>query len=102
MQVASLGEYLDTRRAQIDGALARFLPSAPHCPSGLNVAMRYSLDAGGKRLRPILTLAAAEAVTAGAGHSDQAIAVALPDGWRVTGRGPVTRKCCRSLCSTYL
>jgi geranylgeranyl diphosphate synthase, type II len=74
---ASLGEYLDTRRAQVDAALARFLPGAPHCPPGLGAAMRYSLDAGGKRLRPILTLAAAEAV-AGASAAGHAIAAALP------------------------
>jgi geranylgeranyl diphosphate synthase type II len=75
MQVASLAEYLDARRAQIDRALTRFLPSAPNCPPGLEAAMRYSLDAGGKRLRPILALAAAEAVSA---NSDQAVAAALP------------------------
>ena len=78
MPGASLSEYLGARRAQVDEALVRFLPVAPACPPGLHEAMRYSLDAGGKRLRPILALAAAEAIagsTASAGH---AIAVALP------------------------
>ena len=75
---ASLAEYLDTRRDQIDAALMRFLPAAPHCPPGLDAAMRYSLDAGGKRLRPILTLAAAEAVAGTSGNSEQAISAALP------------------------
>jgi geranylgeranyl diphosphate synthase type II len=78
MPVASLAGYLDTRRAQIDVALARFLPTAPHCPPGLEAAMRYSLDAGGKRLRPVLTLAAAEAVAGSAVGAEQAIAAALP------------------------
>ncbi len=77
MAVASLAEYLDTRRAQIDAALMRFLPAAPHCPAGLDTAMRYSLAAGGKRLRPLLALAAAEAV-AGPSGSEQAISAALP------------------------
>jgi geranylgeranyl diphosphate synthase type II len=58
----TLAEYLDVRRLEIDEALARFLPGPPDCPPLLHDAMRYSLDAGGKRLRPILTLAAAEAV----------------------------------------
>lgn len=78
MQVASLAEYLDTRRSQIDAALARFLPAAPQCPPGLSAAMRYSLDAGGKRLRPILTLAAAEAVAGVSASTEHAIAAALP------------------------
>lgn len=78
MPVASLGEYLDARRAQIDEALRRFLPDVPDCPSGLSVAMRYSLDAGGKRLRPILVLAAAEAVGGSSESIDIAVAHALP------------------------
>lgn len=78
MPVASLGEYLDVRRTQIDAALARFLPDPPHSPPGLSAAMRYSLHAGGKRLRPILTLAAAEAVAGASAGVEQAIIVALP------------------------
>jgi geranylgeranyl diphosphate synthase, type II len=78
MQVASLAEYLDTRRAQIDAALTRFLPAPPQCPPVLEAAMRYSLDAGGKRLRPILALAAAEAVAGASGNAEEAIAAALP------------------------
>jgi geranylgeranyl diphosphate synthase, type II len=78
MPVASLGEYLDVRRTQIDAALARFLPDPSHCPPALSAAMRYSLDAGGKRLRPILTLAAAEAVAGASAGVEQAIVVALP------------------------
>ena len=70
-------EYLGARRARIDEALARFLPPPPHCPPPLYGAMRYSLDAGGKRLRPLLTLAAAETVASGS-SIDDAIAAALP------------------------
>jgi len=45
----------------IDRALDRFLPKANTQPPTIHQAMRYSLFAGGKRLRPILCLAAAEA-----------------------------------------
>jgi geranylgeranyl diphosphate synthase, type II len=55
--------WLDARRQEIDRALERFLPSAPLCPPRVAEAMRYSVFAGGKRLRPTLTLAAAEATS---------------------------------------
>ena len=57
-----LSEYLDARRAEIDAALAAALPTAPECPAPLADAMKYSVTAGGKRLRPILCLASCEAV----------------------------------------
>jgi geranylgeranyl diphosphate synthase type II len=72
-----LADYIVARRAQIDEALTRFLPSPPVFPRVLYDAMRYSLDAGGKRLRPILTLAAAEAV-APPSTAAHAIELALP------------------------
>ncbi len=56
-----LRPYLDARIALIDRALNGFLPKAAAKPPTLHKAMRYSLFAGGKRLRPVLTLAAAEA-----------------------------------------
>jgi len=56
-----LDEYLAERSALVDRALGRYLPKAAVKPATLHKAMRYSLFAGGKRLRPILTLAAAEA-----------------------------------------
>jgi len=46
----------------VDAALRSILPSPPHCPPVIAAAMRYSLDAGGKRLRPVLCLAGADAV----------------------------------------
>ena len=58
----SFREYLHDRRAEIETALATVLPAPPECPSAVADAMRYSLTAGGKRLRPILCLASAEAV----------------------------------------
>jgi geranylgeranyl diphosphate synthase type II len=58
----SFDEYIRLRRAEVDAALAAFLPRAPECPAVVADAMRYSVTAGGKRLRPILCLASAEAV----------------------------------------
>jgi geranylgeranyl diphosphate synthase type II len=57
----NLKKYLRTRQKEIDRALDRYLPKANTKPVTLHKAMRYSLFAGGKRLRPILCLAAAEA-----------------------------------------
>src|SRR6266513_1704482 len=56
----NLKKYLQTRQKEIDRALDRYLPKASTKPATLHKAMRYSLFAGGKRLRPILCLAAAE------------------------------------------
>jgi geranylgeranyl diphosphate synthase type II len=55
-------EYIDARRAEVEQALASILPPMPHCPPVVYDAMAYSLLAGGKRLRPILCLASADAV----------------------------------------
>jgi len=58
-----LAEYLTERRALVEAALlARAEQRWAGVPARLSEAMRYSLFAGGKRLRPILALAAAEAV----------------------------------------
>jgi geranylgeranyl pyrophosphate synthase len=58
---ATFAEFLDAARADVDAALNRRLPGPPVCPAIVAEAMRYSVFAGGKRLRPILTLAAADA-----------------------------------------
>ena len=55
-------EYLNSRRAEIEAALADALPDPPGCPAVVADAMRYSVTAGGKRLRPVLCLASADAV----------------------------------------
>jgi len=57
----TLKDYFAARSAAVDSALDRFLPAAETKPATIHQAMRYSLFAGGKRLRPILCLAAAEA-----------------------------------------
>lgn len=46
----------------IDNYLDKQLPEVPVPPSSLHESMRYSLFAGGKRLRPVLVMAAAEAI----------------------------------------
>jgi geranylgeranyl diphosphate synthase, type II len=63
--VTDLAAFLAGARAQIDEALNRYLPVPPACPAIVSDAMRYSVFAGGKRLRPVLTLAAADAVARG-------------------------------------
>jgi geranylgeranyl diphosphate synthase type II len=70
---SSFSEYLQARRAEIEAALVAALPTAPDCPAVVADAMRYSVTAGGKRLRPILCLAAAEAV---GGHRSLAMPAA--------------------------
>ena len=58
----SISEYIDARRRDVEAALADILPAPPDCPPVVYEAMRYSLLAGGKRLRPVLCLASADAV----------------------------------------
>ena len=58
----TLSEYLAQRRAEIDAALEATLPRPPGSPAIFAGAMRYSVMAGGKRLRPVLCLASADAV----------------------------------------
>jgi geranylgeranyl diphosphate synthase type II len=70
----SLAGFLTSARARVDAALERYLPSPPVCPAIVADAMRYSVFAGGKRLRPMLTLAAASAVDA----RDAMVEAALP------------------------
>ncbi|MEI7912209.1 MAG: polyprenyl synthetase family protein [Verrucomicrobiota bacterium] len=56
-----LKPYLAARVAEVDAALDALLPPAKRRPVTLHAAMRYTVFAGGKRLRPVLCLAAAEA-----------------------------------------
>ena len=62
MAAATLAEFIDENRKRVDAALDRWLPKPPICPQVVSEAMRYSVFAGGKRLRPVLTLAAADAI----------------------------------------
>jgi geranylgeranyl diphosphate synthase type II len=54
--------YLDTNAGLVNAFLDRYLPEETRSPQTLHRAMRYSLFSGGKRIRPILTIAGAEAV----------------------------------------
>jgi geranylgeranyl diphosphate synthase type II len=64
-----LKQTLDQGQHVIDAALERLLPSAQQRPQSIHEAMRHSVFAGGKRLRPILCMEAA-----------RMIAGKLPDG----------------------
>ena len=74
-----LETWLASRRQAVDAALERALPAAGEAPGGIREAMRYSVFAGGKRLRPLLVLASAEAVGGRAGvDEDTAVRLAMP------------------------
>jgi geranylgeranyl diphosphate synthase type II len=60
-QAFDLQSFLASRTAAVNTALGRFLPPATAKPATIHKAMRYSLFAGGKRIRPALCLAAAAA-----------------------------------------
>jgi geranylgeranyl diphosphate synthase type II len=76
---SDLATWLTTRREQVEAALARFLPRPPETPETLAGAVAYSLLAGGKRLRPLLVLAAAEATAESLGDRlEAAHQLALP------------------------
>jgi len=57
-----LQPYLKERIRLVESALDRYLPGIERLPASLHEAMRYSVFAGGKRIRPILMLAACETV----------------------------------------
>jgi len=56
----TITEYFKQKSAQVDLWLDRLLPNEQEPPAEIHQAMRYSIFAGGKRLRPILTLATGE------------------------------------------
>jgi geranylgeranyl pyrophosphate synthase len=62
VRAESLRAFIEQARLRVDRALDAWLPAPPACPPIVSEAMRYSVFAGGKRLRPILTLATADAV----------------------------------------
>lgn len=74
----NLREYLNKQRKRVDAALEKWVPPASTPPATIHRAMRYSLFAGGKRIRPLLAIAAAEAVSDdAAGIEDAACALEL-------------------------
>ncbi|NGZ12039.1 MAG: polyprenyl synthetase family protein [Nitrospira sp. LK70] len=60
----NIAEYLEQKRVEVDRFLDQAAPPAVLPPTTLHEGLRYSLMAGGKRIRPILTIAAAEAIGA--------------------------------------
>ena len=82
---AALAAWLDSRRRTVEAALDRYapapgaVPADRQAPPRIAEAMRYSLLAGGKRLRPLMALAAAEAVAERQGAPPgTAVTAALP------------------------
>jgi geranylgeranyl diphosphate synthase, type II len=59
----NLREYLSEQQTLVDCELDRLVPAESVAPATIHRAMRYSLFAGGKRIRPLLCLAAADAVS---------------------------------------
>ncbi|MEO5922664.1 MAG: polyprenyl synthetase family protein [Bryobacteraceae bacterium] len=59
----TLGDYIAFQQKRVDTALDKWVPEESQNPSIIHKAMRYSLFAGGKRVRPLLAIAAADAVS---------------------------------------
>ncbi|MDZ4801969.1 MAG: farnesyl diphosphate synthase [Bryobacteraceae bacterium] len=69
----TLNDYLHDTTQRVDAALHRWVPAESVEPLNIHKAMRYSLFAGGKRIRPVLCISAAEAIASGiAGLEDAA------------------------------
>jgi geranylgeranyl diphosphate synthase, type II len=64
-----LNDTLEAGRTLADAALERLLPAASRHPGSIHSAMRHSVFAGGKRLRPILCM-----------EAGRMVAGSLPDG----------------------
>jgi geranylgeranyl diphosphate synthase, type II len=59
----TLAEYMAAQQKAVDAVLGRWVPPKDQNPVTIHSAMRYSLFAGGKRIRPLLAIAAAQAVS---------------------------------------
>jgi geranylgeranyl diphosphate synthase, type II len=59
----TLAEYMAAQQKSVDAALDHWVPPEDESPATIHAAMRYSLFAGGKRIRPLLAIAAAQAVS---------------------------------------
>ena len=60
-QMKAFDTYLKERAKLVEKNLSKFINKIPNSPKILTDAMDYSLQAGGKRVRPILAMATAEA-----------------------------------------
>ncbi|MGB0259616.1 MAG: polyprenyl synthetase family protein, partial [Coraliomargarita sp.] len=68
-------EKLATYQQRVEQGIDQLLPNAQTRPSNLHAAMRYSMEAGGKRLRPVLLIAASELFPAQADPVAAAVAI---------------------------
>jgi len=93
---AGFSAYLEARRSEIEDAITQALPRPPACPPLVAEAIRYSLEAGGKRLRPVLTLAAAEAI-----RSAQALELSPADSLAEARRLAMPAACALEFIHTY-
>lgn len=73
----NLEQYMASRQALVDEALGRWVPQESVGPETIHQAMRYSLFAGGKRIRPLLCIASAEVVSGGETPGVENAAIAL-------------------------
>jgi len=69
-------KYIEVKRKLIDKALDRYLPASNEKPRIIHRAMRYAVFPGGKRIRPIFTIAGFEAC-GGKGNSIMPVACAI-------------------------
>lgn len=69
--------YIDIQRERVEEALARMLPPAGGRPAVLHEAMRHAVLPGGKRIRPVMTLAASEAAPTPEGDPEAALNAAV-------------------------
>ncbi len=72
-EAIDIQEYLSEKRELIDRLLDEFIPPAIQTPRSLHQAMRYSVMAGGKRIRPILAMAAFEYCNGNETRTDRSI-----------------------------
>ncbi|HUC90847.1 MAG TPA: farnesyl diphosphate synthase [Paenibacillus sp.] len=75
-EATTIRDYIAGAAAAVENALQSALPAGWDVPARLREAMMYSLNAGGKRLRPVLVLAAAEAVKGDPDDAEAAMPIA--------------------------
>jgi len=71
----ALKEKLATYQKRVERGIEQLLPTASTRPERLHAAMRYSMEAGGKRIRPVLMIAASELFPAQADPLAAAVAI---------------------------
>jgi geranylgeranyl diphosphate synthase type II len=73
----SLAEHLLLEQKRVEAAMDRLAPAESAAPTTIHQAVRYSLFAGGKRIRPILCIEAARAVSGESGPGIEPVACSL-------------------------